>query len=153
MAHPSVEEVAALPLFAGLSNEELARLCALSIVESYPAGTTIFREGDPPGDLYVVLDGRVTLCTRIPGQSEACYLSLRTSELLGWSALLRKPRVATARVVSPARVLRFDASELICLCETDTRVGYAILRSAFAELTDRLQSTRLQLLDMFGQGG
>jgi CRP-like cAMP-binding protein len=153
MAHPSTHEIAALPLFAGLDAEEHARLAALSAIESYPAGTTIFLEGDPPGDLYIVLEGRVTLCTRVPGQSEACYLSLRSSELLGWSALLGRPRVATARVVAPARVLRLNASELLGLCEADPRVGLAVFKSAFEELADRLQSTRLQLLDMFGRSG
>lgn len=148
---PTKEEVAELPLFVGLSAEEHARLASIAEVVGFPAGTTVFEEGDPHGDLYVMLEGRVTLCMRVAGQAETCFLSLRSGELLGWSSLLRRSRVATARVVQPSRLLRLPASDLLELCETDHHVGYAIMRQAFEEMADRLQSTRLQLLDMFGK--
>ena len=80
-------------------------------------------------------------------------LSLRAGELLGWSALLRRPRVATARVVRDARLLRFPASPLLELCELDHDVGYALLRVAFEEVAERLHHTRLQLLDIFQNPG
>ncbi|HJL18782.1 MAG TPA: cyclic nucleotide-binding domain-containing protein [Sandaracinaceae bacterium LLY-WYZ-13_1] len=151
--HPSADEVGQLSLFSGLSRDEHERLAALAEVETFEAGTTVFDEGDPPGDLYVMLDGRVTLCMRVPGQPETCFLSLRSGELLGWSALLRRRRVATARVVQRAQLLRIGASGLLELCEEDHHVGYALMRQAFEEMADRLQGTRLQLLDMFGKPG
>ena len=150
---PTADQVGALSLFCALRREEHERLADLAILEAFPAGTTIFDEGDPPGDLYVVLEGRVTLCMRVPAQPETCFLSLRAGELLGWSALLRRRRVATARTVQPARLLRLPSSDLLELCEADHDVGYVFMRRAFEELADRLQSTRLQLLDMFGKPG
>jgi CRP-like cAMP-binding protein len=149
--HPSADEVAQLSLFGGLSRQEHERLAALATVELHDAGTTVFGDGDPPGDFYVLLDGRVTLCMRVPSRPETCFLSLRAGELLGWSALLCRRRVATARVVQPTRLLRLRASELLELCEQDHHVGYAIMKAAFEEMADRLQATRLQLLDMFGK--
>lgn len=151
MTHPSVEEVAGLGLFASLRAEEHAALAAMAVRESFPAGSTVFAEGDPPGDLYFVLEGRVTLCQRVTGRADTCFLSLRHGELLGWSALLRRPRVATARVVVASELLRFPASDLLELCERDPAVGYCVMRHAFEELADRLSDTRLQLLDMFGR--
>lgn len=151
--HPTAEEVGALSLFSGLSRSEHEALANIATVETHAAGTTVFAEGDAPGDLYVVIDGRVTLCMRVPGQPETCFLSLRAGELLGWSALLRRRRVATARVVQPTRLLRLPASDLLELCETDHSIGYVFMRQAFEEMADRLHSTRLQLLDMFGKPG
>lgn len=151
--HPTAEEVGALSLFCALSRDEHEQLAAMATLETHPAGTTLFSEGAPPGDLYVVLSGRVTLCMRVPGQPETCFLSLRAGELLGWSALLNRRRVATARVVQPAKLLRLPASDLLELCEADHDVGYVFMRQAFEELADRLHSTRLQLLDMFGKQG
>lgn len=148
--HPSPQEVGALPLFSGLTREEHARIAALAVVETFPAGSTLFKEGDPPGDLYILLEGRVTLCMRVAGQPDTCFLSLHQSELVGWSSLLVRPRVATARIVQPSKLLRLRTSELLELCETDHDVGYAIMRQAFEEMAERLQTTRLQLLDMFG---
>ncbi len=151
MTHPSAEQVAGLALFAGLRRDEQQRLANLALVESFPAGSTVFEEGDPPGDLYFLLEGRITLCMRVDGRPDTCFLSLRHGELLGWSALLKRRRVATARVVQPTTLLRFPASELLVLCEKDHDVGYCVMRQAFEEIADRLADTRLQLLDMFGR--
>ena len=153
MGEALVDAVAGLPIFAGLSREELERLADMAVEETFPAGSAVFSEGEPAGDLYVMLDGRVTLCMRVPGQPDTCFLSLRSGELLGWSALLARPRVATARVMRPTKLLRFPRSDLLELCETDHHVGYAIMRQAFEEIAERLQTTRLQLLDMFGKPG
>lgn len=148
--HPSADVVSGILLFAGLTREEHERLAALSLVERYAAGQNVFAEGDPPGDLYVVLDGRVTLTLRVPGEPDRSVLSLRAGELLGWSSLIGRARVATATATLPTELLRMPRSDLLLLCETDHHVGYALMRQAFEEVADRLVQTRLQLLDVFG---
>jgi CRP-like cAMP-binding protein len=150
MTQASAEQIGELPLFVGLSHEEHERLAAMAALETYAAGSTVFLEGDPPGDFYILLEGRVTLCMRVPGQPDTCFLSLRSGELLGWSSLLVRERVATARVVQQSKLLRLRTSDLLELCETDHHVGYAIMRQAFEEMAERLHTTRIQLLDMFG---
>ncbi|HJK93648.1 MAG TPA: cyclic nucleotide-binding domain-containing protein [Polyangiaceae bacterium LLY-WYZ-15_(1-7)] len=148
------DELREATLFASLGQEDLDGLARIATAEERGAGDVLFAEGDPPGDVYVVVGGRVTLCMAIDGgEGETCFLTLRRGELLGWTALLRRERVATARVVQPARLLRFGASDLLELCEEDHDVGYAIMRAAFEELADRLQHTRVQLLDMYGTKG
>lgn len=148
---PTADDVGRLALFASLRREEHDTLAAMCRAEAFPAGAVVFEEGDAPGDLYFLLEGRVTLCMRVPGQPDTCFLSLRHGELLGWSALLRRRRVATARVVTRSELLRFDASQLLELCERDPAVGYCVMKQAFEEIADRLSDTRLQLIDMFGQ--
>lgn len=148
---PNADVFAALPLFAGLTEDELARLATMASYVSAPAGTALFQEGDPKGDLFVLLEGRVTLCMRVDGRADTCFLSLRAGELVGWSALLGRPRVATVRVVQPSKLLRLAASDLLELCESDHRIGYALMRQAFEAMADRLHTTRLQLLDIFGK--
>ena len=147
---PSIEELASFPLFAALSAEEHERLAEMSEIVVYPGGSVVFEEGDAAGDIFLMLEGHVTLCMRVPAQPDACFLSLRVGELLGWSSMLARRRVATARVMGDSRLLRLPASALLELCELDHHVGYAIMRQAFEEMADRLQTTRLQLLDIFG---
>src|SRR5690242_12872732 len=117
------------------------------------AGALLFREGDPPGEIYVVLSGRVSLGVHMGARGEAIVLSLGEGELLGWSSLLARKRVATARVTHSVRLICIGASELLELCERDASVGYAIMSAAFEEVADRLHATRLQLLDLYGRGG
>ncbi len=91
-----------------------------------------------------------TAASNAAGSPDRSVLSLRAGELLGWSALIGRARVATAIAVLPTELLRFPRSELLELCETDHHVGYTIMRQAFEEMADRLVQTRMQLLDVFG---
>lgn len=149
----NTELVASLPLFATLTAEEQGRLAAMAERIDAAPGEILFTEGDPPGSVYVVVEGRLCLELELPGRGPTPLLTLGGGELLGWSSLLRRPRVATARIFKDATLLALPASELLMLCETDHRVGYAIMSAAFEELADRLVDTRLQMLDIFGKTG
>lgn len=141
-----------LPFLRRLAPDARGELASIATLESHAAGTVLFREGDPPGALYFVLDGRVTL-TMHAGHSESSVLSLSADELVGWSSLLHRPRVATAVITQAAKLVKLDASPLLDLCERDPRVGYAIMAQAFEDVSDRLVDTRMQLLDLYGRKG
>ncbi|MBZ0117529.1 MAG: cyclic nucleotide-binding domain-containing protein [Sandaracinaceae bacterium] len=145
-----VQHIAQMPFFSRLRDDEQQKLAGICQVEDHKAGEVLFREGDPPGDLYFVLEGRITLGIRTGG-AESSVLSLGPGEMVGWSSLLRRPRVASGRVTQPARLLRVSASDLLSLSEQDPAIGYALMSQAFEEVADRLQDTRLQLLDMYGK--
>lgn len=147
---PSV--IAELPLFRRLGEEARAQLAALASLERRPSGHVVFREGDPPGDVYFVLEGRVTL-TMGSGPASSSVLSLGPDEILGWSSLLDRPRVATGVVAQAARLVRIPASGVLELCERDPRVGYVVMSQAFEQVADRLVDTRMQLLDLYGKRG
>lgn len=138
-------------LFAPLTAEEHARLSEMGTVEHFETGDVVFEEGARSEGVYVMLEGRVNLSIGVPGQPDKSVLSLRSGELLGWSALLGWARAATAVAVTETRLLRLSGSDLLELCETDHRVGYTIMRRAVEEMADRLKSTRLQMLDVFGK--
>ncbi len=58
-ANPDV--LTTVPLFQTLDDDERAAVAALMRPEGIPAGTTIFRERDPGGTLYVITRGQVEL--------------------------------------------------------------------------------------------
>ena len=55
-----------------------------------------------------------------------------------------------ARAVEPCELVAFDGACLRGKCETDHELGYQLMRRFAANLVDRLQATRLQLLDVYG---
>jgi CRP/FNR family cyclic AMP-dependent transcriptional regulator len=140
----------AMPFLRRLAADARAELAAIATLEEHAAGDVLFREGDAPGAVFLVLEGRVTLTMRV-GQSEASVLSLGIDELVGWSSLLGRRRVATALISQPSRLLRVEASSLLELCERDARVGYAVMAQAFEDVSDRLVDTRMQMLDLYGK--
>ena len=70
--------------------------------------------------------------------------------MLGWSWLHPPYRWhfgAMARLATTA--IAFDASSVRRRCDADPAFGYAMLRSFTPVITERLQATRLRLLDLY----
>lgn len=144
------QKLASFPGLATLPADALASIAALATEERHAPDSLVFTEGDAPGDLYWLVHGQVQLTQHFDGRGTTAVLTLSDGELLGWSALLRRRRVASARTLSETTLVRFDTSALLELCEHDARVGHRVMALAFEELADRLHATRLQLLDVYG---
>jgi CRP/FNR family cyclic AMP-dependent transcriptional regulator len=76
--------------------------------------------------------------------------SVGAGELLGWSWLIPPYRWHFgAAAVAPTRALVLDAGQLRALIETDPALGYRLTRILLETLVNRLQATRLRLLDLY----
>lgn len=135
---------------AGLSDAVLHELAEVAQLKNFRAGESLFAEGHPADELYLVLDGRVELCMNVPAGGCLPILTLESGDLVGWSAFARDARMtATAVATTDTQVIAIPAAELIALCERDHDVGYAILHRVVTALARRLVATRLQVLDLF----
>jgi CRP/FNR family cyclic AMP-dependent transcriptional regulator len=82
----------------GLAAAELRLLVTTLPAESYPAGASLFLEGDAGHALYVVVSGEVHVVRRMTGGSEEQLAILGRGEVLGELALVDDgPRSADAR--------------------------------------------------------
>ena len=130
----------------------LARLAAIARVVEWNEGTLIFREGEPHDDLYVVSSGHVALEMNVPGRGLTRILTVRSGELLAWSALLGDGRMtASASATEPTQAIAISGRELRQLCQSDHEVGYHVMGQVASALSQRLLATRLQLLDLFAK--
>ena len=90
--------------FRSVPMDQLAQIAAAAREEWMPAGGVLFREGEPPGALYVILQGRV----RLERQGEV-FGQAKGGEPLGtWSLFDDHPRRATATCDGDTRVLALD---------------------------------------------
>jgi CRP-like cAMP-binding protein len=64
MTHDLTSILAAIPLFKPLEPKEVAALVQLFALQKFSANQPLLVEGQPPPGLYIVLDGRVTVCRR-----------------------------------------------------------------------------------------
>jgi hypothetical protein len=79
--------------------------------------------------------------------------TLEAGEVLGWSWLFAPYHWHfDARAVGVVRATAFDGACLRGKCDDDPRLGYELMRRFAAVMIDRLQWTRLQLLDVYGNG-
>jgi len=131
-------------------NDYLQPLASIASVQDYQAGAIAFREGQKETRLYLIIKGVVSLEFCTPGQGCKRFQTVGAGELLGWSPILGLNEVtATARVLEPARLLVIEARQLAALCEHNPRFGYEFMRRTALALSQRLNATRLQLVDVY----
>ena len=114
----------------------------------------VFREGDPAETFYVVRSGAVALEAHAPARGELTIETLGAGEVLGWSWLFAPYRWHfDARALSRVRATAFDATCLRAKCDDDTALGYDLMKRFAQVMIERLQWTRLRLLDVYGRQG
>jgi CRP-like cAMP-binding protein len=136
--HPFVEEFDA---------EHVEKLAALATRVRFDRDQVIFREGDECSDFYLIMSGLVALEITAPGHTFRVQ-TLAAGDELGWSALLMgRGKHFQARGLERVEALALEGSELLAACDADTQFGYALMQRLLAVVAERLQATRLQLLD------
>ena len=78
MNHMNLSQI---PLFEGLSDDQLQDLSSIAITKTYKRGAAIFSDNDPGAGFYVVSDGKIKIF-KISGEGkEQIYgTQLRTNE-------------------------------------------------------------------------
>ena len=137
--------------FAGLAPDHFALLVGCAANVSFPAGTFLFREGDPADTFYLIRQGRIALEVGAPGRGTIIVQTLAEDDVVGFSWLLEPHRwefdgLAVERVLA----IRMDGTCLRGKCERDPVLGYELMRRFSGLAVARLQATRLQLLDVYG---
>lgn len=145
--------LAEIPLFQGLGPEALALIAGCASNVPFVEGAQIMRRGEPADVFYLLRHGSVVLETYVPGRGPATIETLEAGEVLGWSWLFPPYRWhLDARALTTVRTTAFDGACLRAKCQQDPALGYELM-SRFAQvLIERLQWTRLRLLDVYGNG-
>lgn len=123
----SLREVEA---FRSVPMEELAYVAAAAREEWYPSGSELFHEGDPPGALYVILEGRI----RLERDGELLAEAGPGEPLGTWSLFEEHPRRATAAVVEDAHVILLERDDFYEVLTEHVE----IMRSLVQDLVRRL---------------
>jgi CRP/FNR family transcriptional regulator, cyclic AMP receptor protein len=129
--------------------QHIERLRTLAQEVRFAPDQVIFREGDDCHDFYLIVSGRVGLEITAPGRTLRVQ-TLTGGDEFGWSALLMgSGKHFQARALERVDALAFDALALLAACKEDPAFGFAFMHRLLAVVAGRLQSTRLQLHDMY----
>jgi CRP-like cAMP-binding protein len=137
--------------FNGMPAGHLDRLAIAAHLEDVPAGHRFFDEGGPADRFWLIQSGRVVLDLHIPGRGGLIIESLGRGTVLGWSWLFPPYEWRFgAAAVERVRAIGFDAEAVRIMCAADPALGYELTRRFAAIMLDRLQNTRMRLLDLYG---
>ena len=125
-----VAQLSKVPLFANCSKRELARLLSRVRTESVEAGHTLFVEGAPLSNLYVIVAGSAIV--RKNGRRIA---RLGPGDVVGeLSVILGGPRTATVEADTPIDWLVLNRASLRKAIDEVPGLGWSLLQAVAARL-------------------
>jgi CRP-like cAMP-binding protein len=139
------------PAFAGLDPRHLELIAGCGMNARFAAGDPLFRAGEAADRFFLIRQGSVALELAVPQQEPITIETLHDGEVVGWSWLFEPHRWQFgAQALTDTAVIAFDGACLRGKCDADHELGYQLMRRFAGALVDRLQATRLQLLDVYG---
>jgi CRP-like cAMP-binding protein len=143
------ETIAEHPIFHGMNREHLALLAEGAKTGRFNPGETLFREGEPANEFYLIESGQIALETQAEAAADgtATVQTLGPGDVLGWSWLFA-PFVWHFRAVAvaPTSVVVLSGAHLLATSENNHDFGYELMKRVAQIVIRRLQATRKQLL-------
>ncbi len=151
MTTPIAELVASHPLLAGLPGDAVAQVAGCARNMNYKAGELLLAEGDPADTLFLVRRGRVAVEIHAPERGPIIIETVGPGGTVGWSWLFPPYRWQfDARAVGPVGAIAVDGACLRAKADADDAMGHQLVTRVAAVLLERLQATRIRLLDLYG---
>ena len=145
------ELIADVPVLGGMEAAHLELISHCGQNRVVPAGEWLMREGDRADDFYVIRRGAAAIEVHSATRGALPIETLHEGDLVGWSWLVEPYRVHfDVRATSECHLIAFDGACLRERFERDPALGYQLLRRFMPVIVDRLQATRLRLLDLYG---
>jgi CRP/FNR family transcriptional regulator len=138
----TIDVIARIPLFSGLSREQLTQFQGIAQERSYGRGELIFSEGDPGDGFYVVLRGTVKIFKVSPDGKEHILHIFTVGQAFGEVPVFAGEHFpANAEALFETRALFFPRSAFIALLEKNPALSLKLL----ADLSLKLRQFTVQI--------
>jgi len=139
------------PFIKGLEPHHVQLIVGCASNMRFDPGQFILREGEEANQFYIIRKGKVALEIFSPERGPIIIDTLVDGDVLGWSWLIPPYHWRfDARAVELTRAIALDGKCLRTKCEEDHHLAYELLKRFAAIMEQRLQATRLQLMDIYG---
>lgn len=139
----------ALSLFQGLNHKDVQRISRLTKPAQAQEGELIFKAGDPPDALYVLLEGLVKL--ELQGRKKIVMDTLGPGDFFGEMELIDgETRAATASCLSDCSFLKLPREEFLGVVELHPTIATHVLKRLSAQVRQAehiLRDSRTRELD------
>jgi CRP/FNR family transcriptional regulator, cyclic AMP receptor protein len=139
---------------SGLAEPHAEALVELGRTVEFRAGHRLFAEGGTADRFWLIRCGQVALDVHVPGRGPVLLETLGAGQVLGWSWLAEPHRWHFGAVSrEPTEAVEFEAAAVRARCAADPEFGCALLGRFLPVLVNRLQATRVRLLDLYAPHG
>jgi len=152
MSEAARELLSGHAFLAGFPPDAIALIAEQAETAAFRPGVLLFREGSPADVTYFITKGCVSIEVHAPNRGPMVLETLRAGQLVGlsWAAPPFRYQF-DARAVDDVEVVCVDTARLrLALAENPT-LGFLLLDRLAAVILERLQATRIRLLDIYGK--
>lgn len=147
------QDFAHLPLFQGLSAEQLLQLEPLLSLYHFRQNHVIFEQGHPAENLYVLQTGEVEVRYKPYDGPILTVAHIQVGGVFGWSAALRRSVYTSSAVaVQESYAYRISGQKLRQLCQRYPETGVMVLDRLADVIAERLRSTHTKVIQVLSQG-
>lgn len=113
----------------------------------------LFWTGQEAKYLYVLRDGAVALQAYTPKRGPIVIETMGNGDVIGWSWLFPPYKWHfDAMATQPTHAMVLDGRCIIGKCQQNHELGYELMKRFNCIMLDRLNATRLRLLDTYANG-
>jgi len=137
------------PFSKDLQPQQIERLAAQARSVTFAPEQILFRSGDYSTEFYLIISGRLAL--EMPVDRKLLRIqTLSDGDEFGFSSLITgRPTTFQARALQRVEALAFDGNRLLESCLADPAFGFSLMRKLLLLVSERLDATRLQLMDTY----
>jgi CRP/FNR family transcriptional regulator, cyclic AMP receptor protein len=137
--------------FQDLKPDHVALLVGCATNVRFTERSFLLREGEPADRFFLIREGMVAVEIAAPGRDPIVVQTLIDGEVVGFSWLFGPhANEFDVRALTPVRAFQLDGVCMRDKCDQDPRFGYELMQRFAQIAVQRLQATRLRLLDMYG---
>jgi len=126
-------QLKSLPLFSEMTAQSLESLLDAALLQQFPTGVTLIREGEPADFLHVLVDGLVEIYTEQSGGEWGISLVNPVSTFILAAVVSDQPYLNSARTLADSRVLLIPARRVREVFDQDVTFARIVARElAFA---------------------
>jgi uncharacterized membrane protein len=134
-----------IPLFALLDDDEMAVLAGQVELKTFAARQRIYKIGDPGGQAYVMVTGKVRVTTVDADHQEVVIDEPARGEFFGFASMLdQTPHQTNAMAVDEAVCMEVDRKDIAVLLERKPHAGMDLLAVLGRQIHASQQLVRLR---------
>lgn len=121
-------QLKSLPLFSEMTAQSLESLLDAALLQQFPTGVTLIREGEPADFLHVLVDGLVEIYTEQSGGEWGISLLNPVSTFILAAVVSDQPYLNSARTLADSRVLLIPARRVREVFDQDVAFARIVAR-------------------------
>jgi CRP-like cAMP-binding protein len=139
------------PFFQGMNASYRALIAGCGLNVHFTPGQLLAATEEPANRFFAIRHGRVAIELHAPGRGPLIVQTIEPGEIVGWSWLFPPYHWKfDVRAIETARAISFDGACIRGKCEQDPAMGFDLMKRFARIFAERLEATRVQLLDLYG---